>query len=118
MAILDLKNIYQEHWVNLDAAAKKKTVTTIIIVGLLIFIIAACFIKFGSKNREANPVNKNSKQEIKLEPHLLEKSAYLQGQEKINSMLRDVEEMKKEFKDSNNQKEQPVKTGPTETYPG
>lgn len=118
MAILDLKKIYQEHWVNLDAAAKKKTVMIIILASVMVFGAAIYFIKFGSKNREATPGNKNPRQEIKLEPHLLEKSAYLQGQEKINSMLRDVEEMKKELKDANNQKEQPVKTNLAETYPG
>src|SRR5208283_2723392 len=88
------------------------------LVNLMVFGAAAYFIKLGSKNREANPVNKNPKQEIKLEPHLLEKSAYLQGQEKINSMLRDVEDMKKEIQDAKNQKEQPAKTSPAETYPG
>jgi len=118
MAILDLKKIYQEHWVNLDAAAKKKTVIIIILASVMVFGAAVYFIKFGSKNREATPGNKNPRQEIKLEPHLLEKSAYLQGQEKINSMLRDVEEMKKELKDANNQKEQPVKTNLAEIYPG
>ena len=38
MAILNLKNIYQEHWTNLDAVAKKKTVTVIIVVSLLVFV--------------------------------------------------------------------------------
>ena len=118
MAILNLKNIYQEHWTKLDAVGKKKTVTAIIVVILLLFVTGLCFVKFGSKDKEAAPVNKNPKQEIKLEPHLLEKSAYLQGQEKINSMLKDVEDMKKEIQDAKNQKDQPAKTNLAETYPG
>ena len=51
MAILDLKNIYQEHWTNLDAAAKKKTVTTIIVVSLMVFGAAVIFSKIRLKKQ-------------------------------------------------------------------
>ena len=100
---LDLKNKFKEYWANLDAAAKKKVVRTTIIVGLMVFGIATYYIKYGTKTRETQQVSSNIKQEIKLEPHLLEKSAYLQGQEKINTMLKEVEDLKKELKDGRNQ---------------
>jgi len=112
---IDLKSKIKAYWENLDAAGKKKVVTTIIIVGLMVFGIAVYYIKFGTKTREAPKVSQNPKQEIKLEPHLLEKSAYLQGQEKINTMLKEVEDLKKEVKDSKNQQAQNEKISSAES---
>lgn len=109
---LDMKSKFKEYWGNLDAAGKKKVVRTIIIVGLMVLGIMVYYIKYGTKTREAPQVSSNPKQEIKLEPHLLEKSAYLQGQEKINTMLKEVEDLKKELKDNKNQ--QGDKSGPAE----
>ena len=100
---LDLKNKVKAHWGNLDAQSKKKVVRTMIIVGLIVFGGAVYCIKYGTQTRETPPANTNPKQEIKLEPHLLEKSAYLKGQEKINTMLKEVEDLKKELKDKNSQ---------------
>ena len=96
---MDLKSKFKDYWKNLDAAGKKKVVRTIIIVGLMVFGIAVYYVKYGTKTIETPPVSQNPKQEIKLEPHLLEKSAYLQGQEKINTMLKEVEDLKKEIKE-------------------
>ena len=109
---IDLKSKFKEYWKNLDADGKKKVVRTIIIVGLMVFGIAVYYIKYGTKTIETPRVSQNPKQEIKLEPHLLEKSAYLQGQEKINTMLKEVEDLKKELKENQNQ--QGDKSGPAE----
>jgi len=100
---IDLKGKIKEYWKNLDAAGKKKVVRTIIIVGLMVFGIAVYYMKYGTKAIETPRVNQNPKQEIKLEAHLLEKSAYLQGQEKISKMLKEVEDLKKELKENRNQ---------------
>ncbi len=99
---IDLQSKFKEYWKNLDAAGKKKIVRTIIIVGLMVLGIGVYYIKYGTKTREAPQASLNPKQEIKLEPHLLEKSAYLQGQEKINTMLKEVEDLKKELKENQN----------------
>jgi conjugal transfer pilus assembly protein TraB len=109
---LDVKSKFKGYWGNLDAESKKKVVRTFIIVGLMVFGIAVYYIKYGTKIREAPQVSPNPKQEIKLEPHLLEKSAYLQGQEKINTMLKEVEDLKKELKEDKNK--QGDKSGPAE----
>ena len=114
---IDLKSKFKEYWKNLDAAGKKKVVRTIIIVGLMVFGIAVYYIKYGTKTREAPQVSQNPKQEIKLEPHLLEKSAYLQGQEKINTMLKEVEDLKKELKENKNKNQQGDKSGSAELKP-
>ena len=114
---IDLKSKFKEYWKNLDAAGKKKVVRTIIIVGLMVFGIAVYYIKYGTKTREAPQVSPNPKQEIKLEPHLLEKSAYLQGQEKINTMLKEVEDLKKELKENKNKNQQGDKSGSAESKP-
>jgi len=98
---LDLKNKVKAYWENLEAQSKKKVVKTLIIVSLMVLGIAVYYIKYGTKIREAPQVHSNPKQEIKLEPHLLEKSAYLKGQEKINAMLKEVENLKKELHDKN-----------------
>ncbi|MGD0021963.1 MAG: TraB/VirB10 family protein, partial [Smithellaceae bacterium] len=95
----------------------KKVVRTIIIVGLMVFGISVYYIKYGTKTREAPQVSQNPKQEIKLEPHLLEKSAYLQGQEKINTMLKEVEDLKKELKENKNKNQQGDKSGSAESKP-
>ena len=100
---MDLKSRIKVYWKNLDATSKKKVVKTVIIVGLMIFGIAVYFVKYGTKNIATPKAVQNPVQEIKLEPHLLEKSAYLQGQEKINAMLKEVEDLKKEIKDNQNQ---------------
>jgi conjugal transfer pilus assembly protein TraB len=110
---MDLKGRFKDYWKNLDAADKKKVVRTFIIVGLMVFGIAVYYVKYGTKTIESPRVSQNPKQEIKLEPHLLEKSAYLQGQEKINMMLKEVEDLKKEIKDNQNQ--QGDKSGPAES---
>ena len=112
---IDLKNKFKEYWKNLGADGKKKVVRTIIIVGLMVFGIAVYYIKYGTKTIETPRVSQNPKQEIKLEPHLLEKSAYLQGQEKINTMLKEVEDLKKELKENQNQ--QGDKLGSAELKP-
>jgi len=112
---IDLKSKFKEYWKNLDADGKKKVVRTIIIVGLMVFGIAVYYIKYGTKTIETPRVSQNPKQEIKLEPHLLEKSAYLQGQEKINTMLKEVEDLKKELKENQNQ--QGDKSGSAELKP-
>jgi len=112
---IDLKNKFKEYWKNLGADGKKKVVRTIIIVGLMVFGIAVYYIKYGTKTIETPRVSQNPKQEIKLEPHLLEKSAYLQGQEKINTMLKEVEDLKKELKENQNQ--QGDKSGSAELKP-
>jgi conjugal transfer pilus assembly protein TraB len=112
---IDLKNKFKEYWKNLGADGKKKVVRTIIIVGLMVFGIAVYYIKYGTKTIETPRVSQNPKQEIKLEPHLLEKSAYLQGQEKINTMLKEVEDLKKELKE--NQSQQGDKSGSAELKP-
>jgi conjugal transfer pilus assembly protein TraB len=110
---MDLKGRLKDYWKNLDAGDKKKVVRTIIIVGLMVFGIAVYYVKYGTKTIETPRASQNPKQEIKLEPHLLEKSAYLQGQEKINTMLKEVEDLKKEIKDNQNQ--QGDKSGPIES---
>jgi conjugal transfer pilus assembly protein TraB len=110
---IDLKNKFKEYWKNLGADGKKKVVRTIIIVGLMVFGIAVYYIKYGTKTIETPRVSQNPKQEIKLEPHLLEKSAYLQGQEKINTMLKEVEDLKKELKEN----QQGDKSGSAELKP-
>lgn len=110
MAKVDIKNKLKVYWENLDSSAKKKVVGTLLIVSLMILGIGIYYIKFGTKTRETPRANLNPKQEIKLEPHLLEKSAYLYGQEKIGTMLKEVEDLKKELKkdlnDGRNQKEE------------
>jgi len=51
----------------------------IILASVMVFGAAIYFIKFGSKKQRSNPGNKNPRQEIKLEPHLLEEICLFAG---------------------------------------
>ncbi len=102
---------FQEMWKGLTAGQKKGVVLTIIIIGGVLISLGIYYVKYSNKPAEAAPTIK-AKKEINLDAHLLEKSAYLEGQRKIENYQKDLEELKKQFSDLKTGQGEAVKTLP------
>jgi len=102
---IDLKSKIKAYWENLDAAGRKGSNDNYH-RGLMVFGIAVYYIKFGNKDQRSAQGQSKSQTRNKVGTYLLEKLRICKGQEKINTMLKEVEDLKKEVKDSKNQQAQ------------
>jgi conjugal transfer pilus assembly protein TraB len=88
------------YWNGLTPKTKKAITVTLVIAGGALLSLGIHYTRDLSTRK--GPPPKTAKKELKIDQHLLEKSAYLEGRkklEKVENYQRQMEEMKKEIED-------------------
>ncbi|HPL64422.1 MAG TPA: TraB/VirB10 family protein [Syntrophales bacterium] len=93
-------------WQNLSAKGRQGAVFAVLISLGIIIGTGIYYLKFGSSARTPAP-EPVAKREIKIDSHLYEKSAYLEGRKAMANVAKDIDDIKKQFAE--------LKTGMPET---
>ncbi len=80
---------FKELWQNLSAKRKQGLVFAALVALGLVVGSGVYYMKFGGSSRQVSQ-EKTTKKEIQIDPHLLEKSAYQEGQKKFENYSKEL----------------------------
>jgi len=86
----------KQFWRNLPAKARQSIVFAVLVLLGTMIGTGIYYMKFGNKPRASAP-EPVRKREIKIDSHLYEKSAYLEGRKAMADVAREIEGIKKQF---------------------
>jgi hypothetical protein len=80
---------FKEFWQNLSAKRNQGLVFAALVALGLVVGSGVYYMKFGGSSRQVSQ-EKTTKKEIQIDPHLLEKSAYQEGQKKFENYSKEL----------------------------